>query len=331
MTSAAARGARHKMILVLGMHRGGTSAAAGMLAAAGVDFGRHLMPATPDNPRGYFEDLDLVEIHDRLLADLARRWDDPRPLPPDWPQSAAAGAARSRLHEWLLANRLTAGIKDPRQCRLLRLWFPLLDEFGIASRSLIVVRDASEVAASFASRDGLSLAAGALLWLRHLLDCERDSRGQSRGWLSFADLLQDPVTALEHHAPLLQLSDWRRPERIAAVRGFVDRDLRRQNREVNLPEPIATWVKRFTFALQPVLRGSADGDLSATCDALTQEMAPLDHYITATLDPLIDDLQRGHIARLRQIDREHASIGWRIGRTLRLIPRVRVPASRGGR
>ena len=42
-------------LVVLGMHRSGTSALAGMLHHLGVALGDRLMKATLDNPRGYWE------------------------------------------------------------------------------------------------------------------------------------------------------------------------------------------------------------------------------------------------------------------------------------
>ena len=42
----------------------------------GVDFGPRLRPPNADNPRGYFEHNDVVNLHDRLLLALDRSWDE---------------------------------------------------------------------------------------------------------------------------------------------------------------------------------------------------------------------------------------------------------------
>ena len=73
-----------RVVVVLGMHRSGTSAVAGSLQRVGVDFGPRLMPATEANARGYYEHIDLVNVHDRLLLALGRSWDDTYPFPPGW-------------------------------------------------------------------------------------------------------------------------------------------------------------------------------------------------------------------------------------------------------
>ena len=56
-----------KALLVLGPHRGGTSAVAGLLVRLGAEAPRTLMPADTDNPTGYWESVVLCEFHERLL------------------------------------------------------------------------------------------------------------------------------------------------------------------------------------------------------------------------------------------------------------------------
>ncbi len=63
-------------IIVLGMHRSGTSALAGALALLGVDMGRSLLAPADDNVRGLWEHEELVRLHDRLLSAFESSWDD---------------------------------------------------------------------------------------------------------------------------------------------------------------------------------------------------------------------------------------------------------------
>src|SRR5215472_599841 len=77
-------------LVVLGMHRSGTSALTGMLHHLGVTLGENLMPATIDNPRGYWEHADIVKVHERLMASLGWDWHDVRSLPPGFEKTEAA-------------------------------------------------------------------------------------------------------------------------------------------------------------------------------------------------------------------------------------------------
>ena len=79
-----ARAPGAKGLLVLGMHRSGTSALTRLLNLHGAVLGDDLLPAGHDNPSGFWELREAVAIHERLLAGLGMAWDDPRALPPDW-------------------------------------------------------------------------------------------------------------------------------------------------------------------------------------------------------------------------------------------------------
>src|SRR6201993_1104078 len=63
---------RRPIVLVLGMHRSGTSLCSQLLSALGVDMADelrvpgHTSPA-PDNPRGHWERWEIVEFHDRIF------------------------------------------------------------------------------------------------------------------------------------------------------------------------------------------------------------------------------------------------------------------------
>src|SRR5438132_13627300 len=64
---------RRPIVLVLGMHRSGTSLCSHLLSALGVDM-TDKIPApgntslTPENPRGHWERWEIVEFHDRILG-----------------------------------------------------------------------------------------------------------------------------------------------------------------------------------------------------------------------------------------------------------------------
>ena len=48
------------VVVVLGMHRSGTSALTKALELFGIDLGTDLLPPQDDNPKGFFEDRGLV-------------------------------------------------------------------------------------------------------------------------------------------------------------------------------------------------------------------------------------------------------------------------------
>lgn len=145
------------LIAVVGHHRGGTSAVAGALTKMGFFAGPDevLMPPSPDNPKGYFENMRLVAEHDGLLRALDRAWDDNRPLPEGWtsriPYVQAKKAIRAELRK--LAEVGDVVVKDPRLARLLPLYRDVALAEGMALRALVVYRDLKAVSASIVKRD----------------------------------------------------------------------------------------------------------------------------------------------------------------------------------
>lgn len=205
-------------VLVLGMHRSGTSITAGLLNLLGLNLGRHLMAPAPDNPKGFWENLDVVAINESLLAGLDRHWDDVRGLPQDWRFSPAAGAAGDAIGALVDAEFSESprwAIKDPRLCLTAPLWRDVLHARGVRPVFLLMVRHPEEVIQSLPARGGSSLPdTTRLLWLRHLSEAERASRGYPRCVVAYEDLLADWRGSVDRIATALGI-DWpRRPEEV---------------------------------------------------------------------------------------------------------------------
>jgi hypothetical protein len=176
------------------MHRSGTSAVARVLSLLGADLPKNLIAPASDNPRGFWESTALWALHEELLAALGSSWDDWTRLPADLFETQTANRFRARLLALLEADFAESHLfvlKDPRMCRLVPFWRGVLREFGASIRVVIPVRNPLEVAASLSSRDGFSTPRGLLIWLRHVLDAERETRDLPRRVIRFADLLHD--------------------------------------------------------------------------------------------------------------------------------------------
>jgi hypothetical protein len=213
-------------LLIVGMHRSGTSAVAGSLAQLGMPLGRRLIAAGEDNPKGYFEHEEAVRLNDALLDGLDRSWDDPRDMPDVWMHSPATESARAAIGR-LLAHDFSGmklfALKDPRMCRLLPLWLEALRAADVEPRVLLVVRHPFEVAASLKRRNGFAPALSELLWLQHMLAAERDSRACRRAVLRYDDLVAAPEDALRKAAASLGLKSVEPPED-GVLSGFVSAD-----------------------------------------------------------------------------------------------------------
>lgn len=173
--------AGNKLILVLGMHRSGTSLLASLLHRIGIHLGESFIPADSANPAGYWENIEVVAAHDKLLEDMGREWHTASaalPYPNNWWLSEAAQKARRELFS-IASRELEKGdgtwaFKDPRTCRLLPLWRQVMDDIAqhapVTPIYLLAKRRPTEVGASLARRDGLAPEMAELLWLWHYLE-----------------------------------------------------------------------------------------------------------------------------------------------------------------
>src|SRR5215468_10867338 len=69
-------GARRAIAVVLGVHRSGTSLCAHILSAMGIDMADEIS-AHESNARGHWERWEIVEFHDRILAQFNRAYFGP--------------------------------------------------------------------------------------------------------------------------------------------------------------------------------------------------------------------------------------------------------------
>lgn len=150
------------MIILLGMHRSGTSALAGMLHAAGIQLGETFMPPLPENPKGFFEDLRLQSVNKQILASIGKDWNDvptlqdlqrvPESVLRLLPQVYAYFQSRFKSWAW----------KDPRLCLTLPLWANILPLEEV--QLLFVVRHPMSVARSLQTRNQMPIEQGLELW-----------------------------------------------------------------------------------------------------------------------------------------------------------------------
>jgi hypothetical protein len=245
-------------VFIIGMHRSGTSALGGALAPLGLTVGKTVMPPSSEagNPKGYYENLAITELHDRFLASIKSIWWDHKLVPNRRFTSAAGRRFRDELLQ-LLIDEFGQGrplIKDPRICRLMPLWLPLIDEWFPLARFILPIRHPVEVAYSLRKRDGLKLDVGLKVWAVHVLEGERTTRRFTRMFTTYDQLLQSPVETVAHLAASLDLAAQPVP---AAVSGQVDPALRHH---ANLPWPPGEPWQDLTLSIYHTLVSAEPGN-----------------------------------------------------------------------
>lgn len=145
-------------IVVLGMHRSGTSCLAGMLASAGLASAGAAV-RNWDNARGHFEALEMVRLNEAVLAHSGGHWLSPPPTL-RWHDDHAV--ARDRLLCDVIDGR-SALLKDPRTLLCLPFWRASSVPFHVIG----IVRHPLAVARSLEAWRGTPLNEGLALWLAH--------------------------------------------------------------------------------------------------------------------------------------------------------------------
>ena len=213
-------------IVVLGMHRSGTSSVAGLLARMGAWPGEDsALLIGPDNPRGHYE---LGALHGACLRRLAAAGGDWR-RPPHAAPAAAIDAFRREAAAVLdtLDARRPWFIKEPRLCLIVRELLPLLTRPVFVH----VVRDPIEVAASLEARDGLGRDEALALWERYTRAAFAATRGWPRVIVDYADVVAAPLAAAARlHAALgtFGVEGLRAPDE-ASVGAWIEPALHRQH------------------------------------------------------------------------------------------------------
>ena len=163
---------QRSMVVVGGMHRSGTSALAGALAAAGVNFGRNLKAAAEDNAKGFFEDEAIVALNEELLEKIFQSWDSCTPIASDVIRAALFPTEFDQACAIVLSlsdTKLLSGIKDPRLSLLRGFWNEVFAHCGVQTITLLCLRHPIEVAQSLYHRNRISLTKSCALWLKYTI------------------------------------------------------------------------------------------------------------------------------------------------------------------
>lgn len=182
-------------IIIVGMHRSGTSAITRALSLLGADLPSNLMPAVEgNNDAGFWESMDIYHLNEEILQNVGSSWFGLNTIEFSNLSPYLQNIFKVKAYDTIKKNYGSSElflIKDPRICKLLSFWLEVLSDLSINPRCIIPFRHPLEVAASLNRRDGLSIEHSLALWIRHVLDAEKNSRSLARVFCSYNDLMSD--------------------------------------------------------------------------------------------------------------------------------------------
>lgn len=253
-------------MLVLGVHRSGTSAMTRVLNLGGASLPMRLKLGGKDNIPGFWEGKLIVGEHEELMTSLGSSWDDIAALPTDWLERESTRRHEDSLLEILrgdFADTRTLVIKDPRASRLVPTWLHVLERFGADPGFVLMIRHPVEVVRSLAARNGFGEHKSLLLWLVYLVEAERDTRGYPRVFVQYEQLLREPEAVLARVREQLG-GNWL-PSSASVereIREFVSEEHRHHVAEDdfgNGPTDLRAWV-RDAYALARRVAEDASAD-----------------------------------------------------------------------
>lgn len=187
-----------KQVVVLGMHRSGTSLLSNLLINMGVYMGHDFIEPDEYNPRGYFEDTDFVRVNKMILREFNASWNNP-PTRKQLESIARMKPHTARIehvirHKESLENDVW-GWKDPRNSLTAFLYHPYLSN----PHYIVVKRQPQNVLKSLRARNPDSKNWGEQLietYERHIARFLGTGEKENLV-INFEDLVRHPLTLLE--------------------------------------------------------------------------------------------------------------------------------------
>lgn len=205
-----------RFFTVWGMHRSGTS----LLAAAMRVFGAELTGKSiePDryNPKGYFENTDLMRLNDAMLAELGQKWHSLAAIGPEQYAVLEGAGYVDQAIAFLKAEAAKAPLvllKDPRLCRVGAIWRQAFARLDITPWCVVPWRDPLAVASSLRVRSqnvkypspAADLRYGLLLWLTYTQGAMVYTSGCPRILINYDQFLRTPAATMEKAAAVFGL------------------------------------------------------------------------------------------------------------------------------
>jgi hypothetical protein len=335
-----------KLIVVLGMHRSGTSAITRGLKVLGVELGDNLLPPVAnDNETGYWEDLDLYTLNIEMLSAIGNDWHHLTPIQPDDIEGLRQKGYFLRAVELLrqkIGDAPVFGFKDPRVSKLFPFWKEVFSRCQLDVSYVLALRNPLSVIKSLAKRGGFEAEKSYLLWLGHVLVSLADRADDKLVIVDYDRLMQSPDRELLRVAKCTGL-EIDHAELQKYKREFLDQELRHTVYDLNdlflddacpplvqeiysellevasdkkrvddpsLQKEIAIWASEFERLKSPLV----------LLDRLTQAMAGRDGQIDTLNQAVADrDVQ---ISSLNQALAEiESSRAWKL---VTLIRKIRI-------
>jgi hypothetical protein len=299
-------------VAVVGMHRSGTSATAGLLANLGLTGPRpdDVYPTSSSNEKGHWESVSMVRINERLLGAVDCGRYAPPPITLEWKGVTGHEEIRAAALQWFTTNYVGGPmvVKDPRFCLTLPFW---RDVLRAPMAAVFVLRDPLSVVRSMQARDDFPVTFGLSLWDRYVRSASLVLEGLPTLVVEYDSMMAERAAATEEIRRFLEhVGVPIEPAASDAAVGFLDSGLHHQHAGSDVYEGISL-SQRQVFDVISDLRGEHE---SWTPPVLAQEPPWVDDVLT---------LRRRSLIRNRELKKElerlHSTRTFRAGSAVKHI------------
>lgn len=289
------------ILLILGMHRSGTSALTGSLSHLGYNPGNNLMLPANDNVKGFWESIQITQFNDKLLNLLLTDWSSASDLPKGWENYSYIKEYEDEL-AGLLSDEYGKFefpiIKDPRLCLLLPFWKSVLKKISWDAKYIHIIRSPYEVAKSLTKRAEISLNKAFVLWLKYNKASINHTTGSQIFFISYEDLLLDwrsEFKKLKNLRPdilnLIQVNQYK-------IDQFLDKSLRHHIHDQIKPNKDDKLSSFINKSYQVFLRHVNKNDSCETLDDLINKISEESMHFSELRTELNRDKRYSNILKL---------------------------------
>jgi len=248
-------------LIICGMHRTGTSLLSSIIHEMGYYGGNNMMSPTVDNPKGYFENKNLVNLNERILKSLSYIWDSPFVIEINIIKHIEYKyflEAKDLVND-MFKSKNKIFLKDPRISLLLEFWCEII-ELKATLKIISTLRHPNITANSELNRAksgrkyhyfGFKLSYTKRVWFSYMFELLNNSKKDILV-VSYDNMIDNPSDIIMNIAKYLQLGNFNS----SMIAKLIDPNLRRSN-NVNL----STDDNDFTCKLYSMIRDLTDQNL----------------------------------------------------------------------
>lgn len=208
------------LVLIVGMHRSGTSALSGTLSTIGLNLGTDIVGKGVDNEKGFFENRYFLQFNKDLFKANNGDWQD---IPSD---IECSPEMKERLKNLLLqefGDYDNLVIKDPRLTLLFRFYLEAAMDLQYNVKMLVMIRSASEIVESLMFRNKMEIGYAYELVAKYFYALLKIKYNHLT--IKFDDLLINTIPVLQDLIQYLSL-DTTIFDILNNVKEFIDEDLK---------------------------------------------------------------------------------------------------------